>query len=71
MADKTDYLWDPEWSHILFFIVPKIVSSTSVATVSLDKDYLKLTPLITNTTHLKFDTLFNDRTSNNSFNSTI
>ena len=65
------YLWDPEWSHIIFLNNPNDISSTANATVSVHKDYLKVTPLTTDTTPSNYNTLFNDRASNNSLNSTF
>ena len=37
--------------------------------ISVHRDYLRVTPLTTDTTPLNYNAIFNDRTSNNSLNS--
>ena len=46
------------------------ISSAAIATVSVHKDYFRVNPLTIDATPLNNNTLFNDRTSKNSFNST-
>ena len=38
LADRTYYLWDPEWSHLLFVNIPNNILSAAIATVSVHKD---------------------------------
>ena len=71
LADQTVYVWDPEWSHIMFFNFPNDISSCAIDNVSVHTDYLRVTQLTTDTTPLNYNTKFNDRTSNNSLNSTL
>ena len=71
LADQTDQVWDPEWSHILFVNITTDISSAAVATVSVHKNYLRVTILTTDATPLKHNKLFNDRTGKNSLNSTF
>ena len=66
MAIETDYVWDPELSHILFFNISKNISSAAVATFSEHKDSLRVNSLTTDNTPLKYNATFNNRTSNNS-----
>ena len=37
LADKTNYVWDPEWSHTLFFSISNNISIATSATVSYTK----------------------------------
>ena len=71
LADKTDYVWCPEWSHVIFFNNPNVFSSAAIATASVHRDYLRVTPLITDTTPWNLKTILNDNTSNNILTSTF
>ena len=62
---------DPKWSQIMFFNIPNYISSAAVGTVSVHKDYVRVTSLTTDTTSLNYNTKFHDRTSNNSSNSLL
>ena len=42
IAEQSDYIWDPEWSHPLFLNIPIDVSSQSISTISIHKDYVKV-----------------------------
>ena len=37
LADETDYVWDPEWSHIVFLNISKDTSSALTATSSVHR----------------------------------
>ena len=71
LAHETDYVWNPEWSHPLFINVPTDISSKTITTVSINRDYVRITLLIIDATLLNYNSLFTDRTGNNSLNSTI
>ena len=47
------------------------MSSAAIATTSIHKDYLGVTPVKTDTTPLLFNAIFNDKTSNNNIISTL
>ena len=38
LADKTDFVWETDWSHVLFFNIPIDVSSATIATISVHRD---------------------------------
>ena len=50
LAEQSDYVWDPEWSHPLFFDIPKDISSQEISTIPINKDYNKVYPLTTDST---------------------
>ena len=60
-ADQTDHVWDPEWSRLLFANKPNDNSSASIATTSLHKGYLTVTPLTIDATPLNYNTIFNEK----------
>ena len=68
IADKT---WDPKWDLKLIFSIPNDISSTAIATISVQKDYLRVTLFTTDTTILNYTTVFKDRTSNSCLKSTF
>ena len=51
LAEQTDYVWDPEWSHELIINIPTDISSLAVSTISIHKDYLRVSPLTIDATH--------------------
>ena len=71
MADETDFVWDPDWSHPLFINISTDISSQTIRTISINKDYVRKTPLTIDATPLNYNALFTDRTGNNSLNSTF
>ena len=71
LPDQLDYVWEPEWSHLLFIYITTNTANAAIATVSVHKIYLTVTPLTINATPLNYDTMFKDRTGNNSLNSTF
>ena len=69
IAEQSDYIWDPEWSHPLFLNIPVDISSQAINTISIHPDYLKRIPLTIDATPLNYTTFLPD-TQNNSLNST-
>ena len=43
LADETDYVWNPVWSHPSFIDITTDISSTAITTISVDKDCAKIT----------------------------
>ena len=70
IAEQSDYVWDPEWSHPAFLNFPADISSQAINTISFHKDYVKVTPLTIDATPLNYNTFLPD-TRNNSLNSTV
>ena len=71
LAEQSDYVWDPEWSHPLFFNIPTDISRQAISTISINKDYIKVYPLTADATPLNYNSFLHDRTGNNSLNSTL
>ena len=71
LAEHSDYVWDPEWSHPLFLNIPTYISSQAISTISINKDYFKVYPLTAVTTPLNYNSFLPDRIGNNSLNSTL
>ena len=40
LAEQSDYVWDPEWSHEAFMNIPTDISSQAISTISIHKDYV-------------------------------
>ena len=38
LAEQTDYVWNPEWSHESFISIPIDISSQAINTISIHKD---------------------------------
>ena len=70
IAEQSDYIWDPEWSHPLFLNIPVDISSQAINTISIHPDYVKRIPLTIDATPLNYNT-FSPYTQNNSLNSTV
>ena len=70
IAEQSDYVWDPEWSHPAFLNFPADISSQAINTISFHKDYVKVTPLTIDTTPLNYNTFLPD-TRNNSLISKV
>ena len=70
IAEQSDYVWDPEWSHPAFLNFPVDISSQAINTISLHPDYLKIIPLTIDATPLNYNTFLPD-TQINSLNSTV
>ena len=43
LAEQSDYVWDPECSHLLFVNIPKDISNQALSTISFHNDYVKWT----------------------------
>ena len=71
IAEKSDYIWDPEWSHPLFRNIPIDISSREISIISIHKDYVKIIPLTIDATPLNYNSFLPDRRQNNSLNSTL
>ena len=70
IAEQSDYVWDPEWSHPAFINIPQDISSQAISTISFHRDYVKVIPLTIDATPLNNNTFLPD-TQNNSLNSTV
>ena len=70
IAEQSDYVWDPEWSHPAFLNFPVDISSQAINTISLHPDYVKIIPLTIDATPLNYNTFLPD-TQINSLNSTV
>ena len=42
LAEHSEYVWDPEWSHESFINIPKDISSQTINTISIHKDYVRV-----------------------------
>ena len=71
MADETDYVWDPDWSHRIFINIRTDISSQAITKFSINKDYVRITPIAFDATPLDYNALFTDRTGNSSLNCTF
>ena len=71
IAEQSDYIWDPEWSHPLFLNIPIDISSQAISTISIHKDYVKVFPLAIDATPLNYKSFLPHRRQNNSLNSTL
>ena len=70
ITEQSDYVWDPEWSHPTFIIIPQSISSQAISTISYHIDYVKVVPLTIDAIPLNYNTFLLD-TRNNSLNSTV
>ena len=71
MAEQTDYVWDPEWSHASFIKIPTDISRQAISTIFIHKDYVKVYPLTIDATPLNYNSFFPERAGNISLNSTF
>ena len=71
IAEQTDYVWDPEWSHELFINIPTDISSQAISTIPIHKDYVRVYPLTIDATTLNHYSFFPERAGKNSLNSTF
>ena len=69
LAEQSDYVWDPEWSHELFINIPTDISSQAISTISINNDYVRMYPLTVGATPLNCNSFFPERTGNKSLNS--
>ena len=56
---------------MIFTNITTDISNAAIATVSVHKNYLRVTLVTIDATPLNYNTLYNDRTGKNSFNSTF
>ena len=71
LADQSDYIWDPEWSHESFINIPTNISRQAISTISIHKDYVRVDQLTIDATPLNYNTFFPKRTGNKSLSSTF
>ena len=69
LAEQSDYVWDPEWSHESFINIPTDISSQAIHTISIHKDYVRVYPVAVDATPFNYNSFFPERTGNNSLNS--
>ena len=69
IAEQSDYVWDPDWSHPLFLDIPVDISSQAIDTISLHPDYVKIKSLTTIATPLNYNSFLTD--TQISLNSTV
>ena len=70
-SDETHYVWDPEWPHPSIINIPTDISSLATITISINKDYVRITPLTIDATPINCNSKFTDREGNNSLNFTF
>ena len=71
LADRTDYVWNPDWSHPSFCNITTDISSTAITNIYVHKDYIRITQLTIDATSSNYNAMFTDRTENISLNSTF
>ena len=55
LAEQSDYVWDPEWSHESFIKIPTDISSQATSSISFHKDYVRVNPLTIDATPLNYN----------------
>ena len=71
MADETYYVRDPEWSYPSFINITADIASQAINTISINRVYVRITPLTIDATPINYNSIFTDRKGNNSLNSTF
>ena len=71
IAEQSDYIWDPDWTHPLFLNIPIDISSKAISTISIHKDNVKVFPLTIDATPLNYKSFLPDRRQNNSLISSL
>ena len=71
LAEQSDYVWDPEWSHELYINIPTDISSQAISTISIHKGFVRVYPLTIDGTPLNYNSFFPERAGNNSLSSTF
>ena len=66
IAEQSDYVWDPDWSHPAFINIPQDISSQAISTKSFHRDYVKVISLTIDETPLNYNTFLPDTRSNSS-----
>ena len=57
LAEETDHVWDPDWSHSSIINIPTDISSTAITTVSVNKNYVRITPPTIAATPLDYNSI--------------
>ena len=70
IREQSDYVWDPEWTHPVFINFPTSISSQTIDTISIHRDYIKIIPLTIDATPLNYNS-FLPNTQDNTLNSTV
>ena len=70
IAEQSDYVWEPEWSHPIILDIPVDISSQAIDTISPHPEYVKIISLTTDAAPLNYNS-FLPNTQNNSLNSTV
>ena len=60
IAEQSDFVWDPDWSHPLFISIPVDITSQAIDTISIHPDYIKIIPLKIDATPLNYNTFLPD-----------
>ena len=55
LAEQTDYVWNPEWSHESFINISIDISSQAINTISNHKDYIRVYPFTVDATPLNYN----------------
>ena len=71
LAEQSNYVWDPDWSHPLFLNIPIDISSQAINTIFFHKNYVKVISFTIDATLLNNNSFLTDRIENISLNSTI
>ena len=71
LAEQSDYVWDPEWSHVSFINIPTDISSQAISTVSIHKDYVRVYSLLVDATPLNYNSFVHQRSGNDNLNCTF
>ena len=58
LAEQSDYIWDPEWSHPSFLNIPIDISSHAISTICIHKGYVKVFPLTIDATPLNYNSFY-------------
>ena len=54
LAEQSDYVWNPEWSHESFIKISRDISSQAISTISIRKDYVRVYPITIDATTLNY-----------------
>ena len=68
LAEQSDCIWDPDWSHESFINIPTDISSQTISTISFQKNYVRVYPLTIDATPLNYNSFFPERTGKVSLN---
>ena len=71
LAEKSDYVSDPEWSNESFINIPTNISTQAISTISINKVYVRVYPLTVDATPINYISFFHERKGNNSLTSTF